>query len=51
MQPYLFAFILIVGGLIAAVAVLLTDRGILDDEARWKADGERSVFGITRLAP
>ena len=51
MQPFLFVFILVGGGILAAIAVRLTDSAIIGDEASWKAEGKRSVFGITRLSP
>jgi hypothetical protein len=46
LEPYLFTFILAGGGIIAAIAVKLCDRGILSDHVRWKADGSRKVLGL-----
>lgn len=46
LKLYLFMFILVGGGLIGALAVRLTDKGIKGDEFRWNADGSRRVLGL-----
>ena len=46
LEPYLFGFIFVGGGLIALLGVKLSDKAVQREHKRFGADGSRNVFGL-----